>query len=153
MKCHCCSGKAFKDCCQPVIKDCNAAHPEQLMRSRFSAYVIRNYEYVLGTYSPQQRKHLSLQDLSDSAVGTKWCSLEIITSSMNGNDGSVEFIATYAIDAEFFSMHEISSFEKQGSNWYYTTGVAGTRSGKLTPSRNDKCPCGSGKKFKKCCHI
>ncbi|AEP30244.1 SEC-C motif domain protein [Glaciecola nitratireducens FR1064] len=65
--------------------------------------------------------------------------------------GTVEFVATYSIDGDFFAMHELSSFIKQDGNWYYTSGLTKEKSGQITPTRNDPCPCGSGKKYKKCC--
>jgi SEC-C motif-containing protein len=121
------------------------------MRSRFSAYAIKNYAYVLATYAPTQRQQFSLQALSDSVDNTRWLKLDVLTSSAKDKIGSVEFIATYIVDDEYFAMHELSDFIKKDNKWYYTTGVMQDKSGKLTPSRNDHCPCGSGKKYKKCC--
>jgi SEC-C motif-containing protein len=139
------------------------------MRSRYSAYVIKNYAYVLASYAPLQRQNLSLQALSESAQNTKWLRLEVLHSTENEEraksadskdssenaestkSGTVEFIATYAVDADFFSMHELSRFIKQDGHWYYTTGMMQEGSGQIVANRNDPCPCGSNKKYKKCC--
>jgi len=151
MHCYCCSNLLFSECCEPVIKHAGAVSPEQLMRSRFSAYAIKDYAYLLATYAPAQRQHLSLQTLRDSANNTCWLKLDVINSAVTANVGRVEFIATYALDSDYFAMHELSSFIKQDDHWYYTTGVMQDKTGKLTPNRNDECPCRSGKKYKKCC--
>jgi SEC-C motif-containing protein len=153
MHCYCCSNLLFSDCCEPIIKNTSAEKPEQLMRSRFSAYAIKNYAYVLATYAPTQRQQLSVKALSDSADSTIWRKLDVLASASTDKIGSVEFIATYTVGGEYFAMHELSHFIKQDNKWYYTTGVMQDKSGKLTPSRNDHCPCGSGKKYKKCCLV
>lgn len=160
MNCHCCSNRQFSECCEPIIQNRSAHNPEQLMRSRYSAYVVKNYAYILATYHPVQQRSLSLQALSESAQNTKWLRLEVLHASESDESektaacsarGTVEFIATYTVGADFFSMHELSHFIKQDDNWYYTTGVMQEKSGQITPNRNDLCPCGSSKKYKKCC--
>lgn len=149
--CYCCSNVLFSDCCKPIIENTNAANPEQLMRSRFSAYATKNYAYVLATYAPAQRQQLSIKTLSHSADNIRWRKLDVLASAATEKVGSVEFIANYTIGDEYFAMHELSSFIKQNNKWFYTTGIMQNKSGKLTPNRNDHCPCGSGKKHKKCC--
>jgi SEC-C motif-containing protein len=123
------------------------------MRSRFSAYVIKNYEYVLATYGPAQREKISIQQLQDSAAGTHWLKLEILKVTQSSKLGTVEFIASYCLDsdAEFYRMHEHSTFEKVDGKWFYIKGIMKDKSGKYLPARNEICPCGSDKKFKKCC--
>ncbi|WP_411751462.1 SEC-C metal-binding domain-containing protein, partial [Serratia sp. (in: enterobacteria)] len=43
------------------------------------------------------------------------------------------------------AMHERSRFLRLEQRWYYIDGT------KPQPGRNAICPCGSGKKYKKCC--
>lgn len=121
------------------------------MRSRYSAYVVKNYDYILVTYDPIQQQNLNLQTLRESSQNTTWLQLEVLNTTENEDVGTVEFIATYSFDGHFFAMHELSSFIKQAGNWYYTTGLTKEKTGQITPTRNDVCPCGSGKKYKKCC--
>lgn len=151
MYCYCCSNRLFSDCCEPIIKNTSALDPEQLMRSRFSAYAVKNYAYVLATYAPEQRRSLNLSTLRKSTNNTRWLKLDVLGSSERDAVGIVEFIATYALDTDYFRIHELSSFIKQDAHWYYTTGVMQNKSGKFTPNRNDECPCGSAIKYKKCC--
>lgn len=54
--CPCCSGRKFDACCSPFLS--RAASPqtaEQLMRSRFAAYVKKNAEYIIETTHPENR--------------------------------------------------------------------------------------------------
>ncbi|MFQ3249900.1 MAG: SEC-C motif-containing protein [Glaciecola sp.] len=156
MLCYCCSELDFADCCQPIIANMSASNPEQLMRSRFSAYVLKNYEYILASYAPTQAKALSVNSLKESAADTVWLQLKVLNSAVSdeegtGQQGTVEFIATYSVDGEFFKMHELSNFIKQDERWFYTTGEMKEQTGQFLPNRNEPCPCGSGKKYKKCC--
>jgi SEC-C motif-containing protein len=151
MKCYCCSGQELSNCCEPVINRQSAQNPEQLMRSRFSAYVMKNYEYILASYGPRQRQQLSVKTLEASAQNTRWLKLDVLETSQSEKHGSVEFIAFYFADDDFYQMHECSLFEKFDGKWLYTTGKCLNKTGKYIPSRNEKCLCGSGKKFKKCC--
>lgn len=152
-KCHCCSGKDFQHCCAPFLEHQKTAKTaEQLMRSRFSAYKCRNYQYVFETYGEVQQKTLSTAALEDSARDTFWLGLKVTKFvETTKNSAQVEFIATYAENGNLYQMHEVSDFERQQGLWKYTTGQIQADSGKIKLSRNAPCPCNSGKKFKQCC--
>ena len=81
MLCPCGSKIEYKQCCEPIIDNCKAKSPEQLMRSRFSAYTLQCYHYVFNTYCSSSKKTLSLNDIASSADQTKWLNLRIIKSS------------------------------------------------------------------------
>lgn len=151
MQCYCGSNKAFSACCGPIIDEQSATSAEQLMRSRYSAYADKRYDYVLATYTPVKQSKLSITELAQNAEQTEWLNLEVLHSETTGSVAYVEFIATYRIDNEFWRMHEISSFKQIEGQWYYDAGKEGEHSGKIRPERNALCPCGSQKKFKKCC--
>lgn len=152
-RCHCCSGKQYAECCEPVINGKLAAKSaEELMRSRFTAYCIRDYQYIFETYGSLQRSKLSTTSLADSAENTRWIGLEVVKyKSLTSLTATVEFIATYAEGKTLFQMHELSDFERQDGVWRYTSGVMKDKTGKIKLSRNAPCPCQSGKKFKQCC--
>jgi SEC-C motif-containing protein len=63
----------------------------------------------------------------------------------------VELKAYYQIDNQYYVMHELSDFELVDNQWFYTSGTMLDGTGEVKPQRNTPCPCGSGKKFKKCC--
>lgn len=150
--CFCSSNKEFSQCCEPLLfGEQLACDPEQLMRSRFSAYKTANYRYILATYANQQKQDLDITSLKSSAVGTNWLSLEIISSNHRTDHGQVEFKAYYQADNQYYVLHEVSDFILEENQWKYTEGKILSDDLPLKIGRNDPCPCGSAKKFKKCC--
>ena len=56
LACYCGSETAFEICCGPCIEGARPAQTaEQLMRSRYSAFVLRDDSYLLSTWHPQSR--------------------------------------------------------------------------------------------------
>jgi SEC-C motif-containing protein len=150
--CFCGNQSTFEKCCQPIISGkTEAQNAEELMRSRFSAYVIEDYPYILQTYASQQRSGLTVSQLADSAQGTQWLNLQVLAHHPKPNTVQVEFKAFYLVDGQYYVMHELSDFVLEDNKWCYTTGLIQKDSGEFVPERNSQCLCGSGKKFKKCC--
>lgn len=162
--CPCGDSKAgqaskYSECCEPYINgSIKPDHCEQLMRSRYTAYSLAKIDYLIATWHPSKQSTLNRQDLIESAATTGWLRLQIIKSSQNGEDGTVEFNAWYRDQHDNRSkqsgdincLHEVSRFQKVGDQWFYVDGDVES-SGQSKVGRNDSCPCGSGKKFKKCC--
>jgi SEC-C motif-containing protein len=137
-------------CCGRFIE--NEERPEtaeQLMRSRYSAFVLKNENYLLATWHPDTRPANGLT--LDSSI--HWLGLRIIkarSGCQEDKQGTVEFIASYKLNGRVETLHEKSRFENCASQWFYIDGeLMETQSS--TPSRNQPCPCGSGKKYKRCC--
>ncbi|MDT0593560.1 YchJ family protein [Glaciecola petra] len=159
--CPCKSGLAFTECCLPFIQahettiknemSLTPPTPEKLMRSRYCAYAIQNYHYIINTYTASKAKSLSINVIENDCQHTQWLNLQIIHSSESTEKGEVEFVAFYKDKGEFFCMHERSLFIKELGQWKYHTGKVLDKTGKLKPERNKLCLCGSGKKFKRCC--
>lgn len=155
--CPCSSGKTFSDCCEPIIQNQSAATAVALMRSRYSAYVSGQAEYLLQTTHSKTRSEHNLEDITTWSASNKWTGLEII-SAEHGNRsdtrGIVEFKARF-IDEKGKTQvhHERSTFQKEEGQWFYLEGKFDPKPVDLTKkiSRNDPCSCGSGKKYKKCC--
>ena len=150
--CFCGNKLTFEQCCQPIIdgkKD--ARNAEELMRSRFTAYEVKNYEYILHTYTSAKRTKLTASELSDSAQDTQWLSLKVIAHHTKKHTAQVEFKAYYKVYNTYYVMHELSGFIFESGKWLYSHGVMQKGSGVFSPERNSQCLCRSGKKFKKCC--
>ncbi|WP_102396416.1 YchJ family metal-binding protein [Enterovibrio norvegicus] len=152
--CPCCSNTLYRDCCELVhLNHANADHPEKLMRSRYSAHALGLVDFVIDTYHPscEAEKH---RDAIAQSVNSEWLGLEVIASSVEaeGNLGYVQFKAHYAENGNEYCLQEKSRFvtEKKGDDtvWYYLDGEYPQQQ---KVGRNDPCPCGSGKKHKKCC--
>ncbi|MEW6079572.1 MAG: YchJ family protein [Thermodesulfobacteriota bacterium] len=158
-ECPCGSKQPYSQCCEPLHKGAPALTAEQLMRSRYSAYVKVELDYLQETIHPQKRADHNPDSAREWAEQSVWDRLEILETTGGGQDdqtGEVEFIAHYADAKGRKAMHhERALFEKDNGRWYFKDGNAVTpqtiRRDAPKVGRNDPCPCGSGKKFKKCC--
>lgn len=156
--CPCGSEIALSECCGPLLAgEQHAASAEQLMRSRYSAYVLNNDEYLANTWHPSMR---SLDISDDDQQKPVWQGLEIVKTVAGESDdteGTVEFIARFRVDNQAGRLHEKSQFIKEEGRWYYLDGEPQqapppkTITKKEKIGRNEPCPCGSGKKYKRCC--
>ncbi|MFT6927208.1 MAG: SEC-C motif-containing protein [Psychromonas sp.] len=148
--CPCKSAKTYHQCCFPLHqKTVKPVTCEQLMRARFSAFVYQLGDYLYATYHPDYRGDLSIKVLSEKTVD--WKNLQIISTASFSDSGYVEFKAWCLDQGKLFCHHERSNFVKENNDWLYCDGVIypEQKSGKI--ARNEPCPCGSGKKHKKCC--
>ena len=134
------NARSYQQCCEPFHQGEAPATAEQLMRSRFSAYVLGLSQYVRDTWHPSTRPNGL--DLSPDA---NWLKLDIVKA----HDIQVHFRAFFKDDNEFAVLEEISNFVLENDHWFYVSGTTDTYTIEL--GRNDVCLCGSGKKFKKCC--
>lgn len=150
--CPCGSENPYQSCCEPYLAgESIPATAEALMRSRYVAYTLNNSEYLLATWHSSTRP-------SESPVDERlqWRGLEIISTSQgseNDEHGVVEFRAKCRVNNESAGLDESSEFVKEDGHWYYVDGggIQPIRSRQDRVGRNEACPCGSGKKFKKCC--
>lgn len=150
--CYCGSNRIFSNCCEPVIHGTlDASSAEKLMRSRYSAYAICDYSYILRTYAKSYREQLTHKDLEQSAQHTRWLRLDVVSSLQGDSQATVEFKAYYSIKHQFYLMHELSEFVLEDNRWRYTHGTVMPETTQIKLGRNDLCLCGSNRKFKKCC--
>lgn len=157
--CPCGSSLAYNECCGSVIKgERPAANAEQVMRARYSAYVRKEIGYLFSSLHPDNRSDFDEKSTRKWAENSEWHKLEILNTFGGGpedSEGRVEFIASYTERGVKKDHHELATFSKQAGNWYFVSGgaVPPKQMVRSAPKvgRNDPCPCGSGKKFKKCC--
>ena len=145
--CPCGSQKEYPQCCGIYIDgDERAPTPETLMRSRYTAFTKQKMEYIVATWHPETRP----EELSEDEP-SNWIGLEILNSSEDGEDGEVEFIAKLIYDGKIETLHELSEFERIDGAWLYVQGEFKNENNRVKKiSKNEPCPCGSGKKFKRC---
>jgi len=157
--CPCGSGKTYDQCCEPFIRGQSIPKTaEELMRSRYTAFTKEEMGYILDTVHPSKRSQHDEKAIRNWAKKSDWIGLEIVETSGGKSDdseGKVEFIAQYYQKGKRETHHEIAEFKKEEDKWYFLDGTAPefkpvVRSGPKV-GRNDPCPCGSGKKYKKCC--
>jgi len=157
MNCTCGLEGSYETCCAPYHRgEGRAPTAERLMRSRYSAFVHGEIDYLIDTHAPETRGELDRDELERWARESDWKGLEIHEVKGGGeqdSEGEVEFTANYVRGGATHAHRECSHFRKGDEGWLFVDGhlrrtpvVAGPKTG-----RNDPCPCGSGKKFKKCC--
>ena len=159
MKCPCGSTQEYADCCEPFIKGKKTAPTaEALMRSRYAAYVVGEIEYLGQTLNEKGREDFDFDATSEWSRDTNWKELEIVSvedGGKNDDSGVVEFIARYEMEDQLLEHHERATFTRNNGQWVFVDGRVIGRDPyrRETPKigRNDPCPCGSGKKYKKCC--
>ncbi len=117
--CPCGSGKDYAACCGRFIEEGQVAQSaEELMRSRYSAYVVKNEDYLKATWHPSTRP--SEQIVQED--GGKWLGLEVRRHVPAGDKATVEFVARYKMAGRAHRMHEISNFVREDGRWYYVDG-------------------------------
>ena len=92
------------------------------MRSRYSAYVLKNAEYLSSTWY----KNTLPKQLDFSQENIIWKKLEILNTkkgSEKDEKGRVEFNAFYIENTETHLLHEVSRFKKIAGRWFYVDGV------------------------------
>jgi SEC-C motif-containing protein len=124
------------------------------MRSRYSAYAKKEIPWLRDSLEKSQRKDFDEKGARQWSEGSEWLGLTIVQSKEEDGKGWVEFIAKYKQGGIAREHHEISEFVRKDGEWHLTEGrivKPDPVRREQTAGRNDPCPCGSGKKYKKCC--
>lgn len=123
-KCPCGTGKTFNTCCLPIHNDISLAKtPEQLMRSRYSAFTIGNADYLLQSHHSSKISREEANNTASWAKKMKWMKLDVLNSKFNETEGQVEFIAHYRQGPFKKKIHEISRFVIENNHWVYLDGI------------------------------
>ena len=122
--CPCESGKTYLQCCGCYLDgDTPAPTAEALMRSRYTAYVNSNADYLLKTWHASTCPQALA--LSESQPD-QWLGLKILSSEQGteqDSHGIVEFVARYKVKGRASRVHEVSEFVREAGQWFYTQGT------------------------------
>ena len=115
--CPCGRGGAYGDCCGPLHAGAPAVDAEALMRSRYSAYVREDADYLLRSWHPDTRPDALVFD----DPRPTWLKLDVLRHHATDADhAEVEFVARYRIGGgSVVRMREHSRFVREGGHWYY----------------------------------
>lgn len=149
MSCQCGSSMPYMDCCGLFLDGQQVpATPEQLMRSRYTAYCLNRMDYIKKTMKDKASLGFNEQDALEHNKDVTWVNLDVLQTYLTSpSQGYVEFVATYLLKNQLKRLHELSEFHLENDRWFY---VDGTIKASAKISRNAPCPCGSQKKFKNC---
>jgi SEC-C motif-containing protein len=126
------------------------------MRSRYTAFVRGDIDYIVATHAPEGAAEIDRAETEKWSRESEWLGLTIMATEAGGagdENGIVEFVARFRAGGHDLAHRERSRFRRIDGRWFYVDGDtvkpppvrAEARVG-----RNDPCPCGSGKKYKRC---
>lgn len=124
--CPCGNPAGYTQCCGPLHDGTAAATAAQLMRSRYSAYVLKREDYLLASWHASTRP-ASLRLAAQQPPPT-WLGLDIRRHLQSDDDhATVEFVARYRLGGgRAQRQHETSRFVREGGRWYYLDGELGS---------------------------
>lgn len=125
------------------------------MRSRYTAYVLGDVDHLMNSVHPDSPGQADRKSTEAWSKAAEWDHIEIVETeggSENDEEGIVEFVAHFKLRGIPQKHHERAVFKKHRNKWLYFDGDEKRPEPirKQKVGRNDPCPCGSGKKFKKC---
>jgi SEC-C motif domain protein len=120
--CPCGLPSPYEDCCGRLHRgEGSAATPEQLMRSRFTAFAVNDEAYLVRSWHPATRPP---RVRADPAI--RWRSLDIVRTTGGGpldDEGTVEFRAHYTAFGRAGELRENSRFARHDGAWVYVDGI------------------------------
>lgn len=128
------------------------------MRSRYTAYVRHDYAHLERSLSKAERADFNAENARRWAESSEWLGLTIHETAAGGSadeQGLVSFTAKFRSEGQEHAHVEVARFIREDGQWAYAGQVdekpEPVRRATPKVGRNDPCPCGSGKKYKKCC--
>ena len=123
MTCYCGNLKSYVSCCEKVHKNItNAKTAEQLMRSRYSAFVLANGDYLMKSHHSKTRPTSEKKLIVAWTKSVNWIKLEIIETTKgleSDTKGTVTFNAYFYELGTMDVIHEKSAFIKEDNHWKY----------------------------------
>jgi SEC-C motif-containing protein len=155
--CPCGSGAPFTDCCEPIINGVRESQTaEELMRARYAAFATGAIDFIVASTHSRTRPEIVIQDIREWSQTSTWQGLQIIeTKTAEDEKAHVSFEARFTQAGKDQIHKEKALFEREQGKWRFVTGseLKNPTVRYETPrtGRNEPCPCGSGRKYKKCC--
>ena len=119
----------FADCCGRFLDGGEAAPSAlELMRSRYSAYVLGDVDYLRATWDPATcPADLDIDTAAPDAP--RWLGLQVKRfETLDDTRAIVEFVARYKVGGRAQRLHEVSRFVRGAdSRWRYVDGDVSER--------------------------
>jgi len=156
--CPCGKGESYESCCRRFIRgEAEPESAEELMRARYSAYALGEVDFIVRSHDPATSNQVDRKSTELWSKQSKWLGFELVSiegGTAFDQDGTIEFVARYKIRGVTVEHRERARFRKHNGRWFFVDGeeIKGPPRVRNDPrvGRNDPCPCGSGKKYKKC---
>lgn len=125
--CPCESGLLYEACCGPIIlRKKSARTAEELMRSRYTAFTLKDWNYLVATHHPTTRGTSLRRDLEEYDDNPQWCGLKILSTAAGlakDKTGKVQFEASYFLNGDTHVLAEHSRFKRYKGEWKYLDAV------------------------------
>lgn len=116
--CPCGTGRRYAECCGRHHRGAVPQRADELMRSRYSAYVLHLEQYLLETWHASTRP--AVLNLAADQQGMKWIGLDVKRHEQpDEGHAIVEFVARYKVGGRAQRMHETSRFVREEGRWFY----------------------------------
>jgi SEC-C motif-containing protein len=130
--------------------------PKAMLEARYRAHVKGDIDFIIASCHPDVRRKQDREEIERWSRESKWLGLKVEEHTEEGDVGHVRFTCRYMDAGGHEVLHsEIAEFRKaEDDRWYfYDSKRPSTTMTREEPKvgRNDPCPCGSGRKYKKCC--
>ncbi len=124
MQCPCGSQKKYSGCCEKAHQNIQSVTTaEALMRSRYSAFVLADINYLQESHHSSTRPtNREKEEILHWTKSVQWIKLEIINTTKGTSTdltGTVEFKAFFTEKGKIDIIHENSSFCKENNHWVY----------------------------------
>ena len=122
--CPCGTGLTYARCCgrwHAGPEYLQAPTAEALMRSRYTAYVREDADYLIATWHPTTRPTEPLT----FEPGLRWLGLEVKRLASAGDSATVAFVARSKLGGRAHRLQQISRFVREGGRWFYRDGDIG----------------------------
>jgi len=132
--CPCNPETTYKECCAIfIVGKSHPQTPEQLMRSRYTAYALANIDYIERTMKGPAAVGFDRVSAKKWAESVQWVRLKIVETRLDPNEdvGYVEFIAYYRDNDVVEKIHENSEFRREDGQWYYWDSVHSESQGEV----------------------
>jgi SEC-C motif-containing protein len=120
--CPCGRGLPYAGCCgrwHEGPQALQAPSAEDLMRSRYSAFVLGLTDYLRATWHPSTRP-AALEPMPE---GLRWLGLDVRRHVQQDADrATVEFVARSKRGGRAERLHETSRFVREDGRWFYLDG-------------------------------
>ncbi|MDE5422617.1 YchJ family protein [Ancylomarina sp. DW003] len=124
--CICGRPLTYEDCCGVYHSGKRVAQTaEDLMRSRYSAFVLADVDYIMRTYATETRPNSERNEIKEWAASVMWLGLQIISTkdgTIGDSEGRVKFKALYSEAGKIHEMIEDSFFRFEKGQWFYVNG-------------------------------
>lgn len=126
--CPCGSRQKYKKCCKVFHNGANSKTALELMKSRYTAFVLNDYKYIIKTTHTQNSDYTKdleawKASILEFSLNSDFNKLEILDFIEQKEESWVTFKATIFQNSQDISFIEKSRFLKENEIWFYHSGV------------------------------